>query len=142
MKFFGQATEAVDVAVMSSAEGGNFCDFRSHFRSTCSTGNNFYIQARLQFHQHGGRSERPSLIDRPNSHFIIIMAGCCFTRILHGARQATQAPQKYKFSSISKRQDGKHLLVRAGKNVMCSHHVTGCVSGQPAFSLKTFFGEN
>ena len=38
-------------------------------------------------------------------------------RILHGARQATQASQKYKSSSISKRQDGKHSLVRAGENV-------------------------
>ena len=72
---------------------------------------------RLQFYQHGGRVERSSFVDRVNSHFIVIMACCCIARILHGARQATQASQKYKSSSISKRQDGKHSLVRAGENV-------------------------
>ena len=81
------------------------------------TGNDFNIKVRLQFYQHGGRYERCSLTDRPNSHFIVVMACRCIARILHGVRQATKASQKYKFSSISKQQDGKHFLVRAGENV-------------------------
>ena len=93
---------------------------------------------RLQFYQHGGRLERTSFIDRVNSHFIIILACCCIARILHRTRQATQASQKYRSSSISKRQDGKHFLVRAGENVAVYtglHHVTESVSGRPVISL-------
>lgn len=68
-------------------------------------------------YQHGGRFEGSSLIDPPYNHFIIIVDHCCLARLLHRPRQAAQASQKYKFSSISKRQDGKHFLVRAGENV-------------------------
>ena len=75
------------------------------------------MKMRLQFYQHGGQCETTYFSDRPTSYLIIIMACCCIARILHGARQTTQASQKYKSSSISKRQDGKHFMVCAGENV-------------------------
>lgn len=82
------------------------------------TGNEFSLKVRLQFYQHGGRYERCSFIDRPNCHFIVVVACRCIAGILHGTRQPTQASQKYEFSSISKRQEGEHFLVRAGENVV------------------------
>ena len=102
------------------------------------TGNNFNIKLRLQFYQHGGRFERTSLIDRVNSHFIIIMACCCTTRILHRSRQATEASQKHKSSSISKRQDGKHFLVRAGENVVHASRDGKCFRTTGHFANNVF----